>query len=398
MGSIKVSVVIPFYNGMDYVDETMRMITNQTLKEIEIICVDDESTDGTYDHLVEIAKTDERIIVHQQKKANAGAARNLGMKYATGKYFVFLDSDDMYELNMLESMYESCEAANADICICNADQYNVETKEYVKKPHYLRTNFLPEYMPFSLEDIGKHILYFTSLVPWNKMFRADFVKEKGISFQEIPRANDQYFCSMSLMLAKRITAVQDVLIHYRVHQKDNLTATFSKTPLCSYEAMLKVKQELEACNMMQNEAVRCAFDNKFLNLLLFSLRIQNDMVAYYKLYNTMKEEGFEKLGIQLREEDYYFDPAEYKNLVFIMQLSAEEYLFEKQREYRETIERKNKLIQEKNIEIKSLQKTEGTLRKKEKELETIKNSKRYQTMCRIVGVWDKVSGKKKGKA
>ncbi|MBQ9983248.1 MAG: glycosyltransferase [Lachnospiraceae bacterium] len=396
MNHVKVSVIIPFHNGINYVNETMRMIVNQTLKEIEIICVDDESTDGTFERLVEIAKTDERILVKQQKKANAGAARNLGMKHATGQYLMFLDSDDIYELDLVESLYDECERTRADIGICNADQYNVEIEEYIKKPHYLREKLLPDDMPFSLNDMGKYILYFTSLVPWNKMFRRQFILDKELAFQEIARANDQYFCIMSLIMAQRITAVKRILIHYKVHQQNNLTATFSKTPLCSYVAMTKVKEELDACGMLQNEDVRCAFDNKLLNLLLFSLRIQNDISAFYELYNTMKEEGFEKLGVTLRNEDYYFDSAEYRNLVLIMELTAQEYLFEKQREYRGTIERKNKQIAEKNAEIKALQKEESRLQKKEKELETIKNSKRYQTMCRVVGVWDRIAGKKKG--
>ena len=102
MRNVKVSVVIPFYNGEEYADATMNALMTQTLHDIEIICVDDDSMDNTYNKLMAFAKEDNRISVYKQKKSNAGAARNLGFRYATGEYLLFLDSDDLWHPEKLE--------------------------------------------------------------------------------------------------------------------------------------------------------------------------------------------------------------------------------------------------------------------------------------------------------
>ena len=93
----KVSVIIPVYNVEPYLKQCMDSVVGQTLKDIEIICVDDGSTDGSLDILKEYATEDSRIQIIEQKNAGAGAARNNGMRHATGKYLSFLDSDDFFE-------------------------------------------------------------------------------------------------------------------------------------------------------------------------------------------------------------------------------------------------------------------------------------------------------------
>ena len=104
--SVKVSVILPVYNASDYLHQCMDSIVGQTLKDIEIICVDDGSTDNSLDILKEYEQKDKRVKVIQQKNAGAGAARNNGLSIATGEYLSFLDSDDFFEPDMLEKAYE----------------------------------------------------------------------------------------------------------------------------------------------------------------------------------------------------------------------------------------------------------------------------------------------------
>lgn len=397
MSKIKVSVIIPFHNGEEYVEATMNALRNQTLQEVEIICVDDESTDETYNQLLTIAKEDDRISVYKQKKSNAGAARNLGLQYAKGEYLLFLDSDDLYEPNLLEKMYEEAIEKDADVCVCDADQYNAVSGEYRTKPQYLRRKLLPETLPFSRETMGKYIIYFTNSAPWNKMVKRQFVELNQISFQEIDRANDQYFSIICLMLANRITVVKERLVHYKVNQEKNLTAKYSETPLCSYQAMLKVKEALEEKGLLREEDVRCALDNKILNLLLYSLHIQSDLKPFCELYHVMKTEGFQKLGFEVREEEYYFNTMEYRNLLHIMECEAEEYLLVKTQEYRDTIERKNTTISDRNKEIKGLEKEIDRLTKKENELIHIKSTMRYKIIWKLSSYINRLLGREKKK-
>jgi len=395
MSKIKVSVIVPFYNGEEYVNTTMQTLLGQTLKDIEIICVDDESTDGTYQNLLDIAAKDERVCVLQQKKANAGAARNLGLQQAQGEYLLFLDSDDLYETDLLEKMYLESVDKQADVCVCDADQYDVVTGEYVVKPQYLREKLLPEEIPFSKETIGKYILYFTNSAPWNKMVRKSFLEENQIRFQEIDRANDQYFSIMCLILAQKITVVREKLVHYKVNQEKNLTAKYSETPLCSYQAMVYVTDALRDRKLLDDKDIRCAMDNKILNVLLYSLNIQKSLKPFCELYKTVKHGGFEKLGFVMQEEDYYFNDVEYRNLRYIMENEAEEYLLVKTQEFRGAIERKNAIIADKREEIRLLKQEKRELQKKEQELNYIKGTKRYQIVWKISGMYSKLFGRRK---
>lgn len=387
MEKIKVSVVMPFHNGKEFIDETMQCLINQSLKEIEIICVDDASTDGTLDILREYEKKDNRILVLEQKKANAGVARNLGMTYANGTYLLFLDSDDLFEADLLEQMYVQCEEMQADLCVCNADQFDNQSKKYIEKPQYLREKLIPKELPFSMKSMGKYILYFTTSVPWNKMVRKSLLEEKDIQFQDIERANDQYFSIMLLLLANRITIVNKKLVHYRVKQKDNLTTRFSETPFCAYEAMLAVKFKLESMRLLENPEIRCAFDNKVINLMQYSLNIQSSIVAYRELYQLLQKEGFHKLGLEIKEEEYYFNKNEYKNFKLIYTDSYDVYLLKKNREYRDHMNDKKVVIQKlkkENIEIKKV------LDRKNQELKKIKDSKRYKAINKIMSIYDKM--------
>lgn len=383
MQEIKVSVIMPCHNGEDYIGKTVESLLAQSLKEIEVICVDDESKDSTFDILKDYEKKDSRVKAYNQKKANAGAARNLGRKKASGEYLIFLDSDDLFEPDMLEKMYEACVKDQADLCICNADQYYEGSGEYIDRPLYLAEKFLPDKTPFSKEEVGKYILHFTRSVPWNKMVKESFLKENGICFQEIERANDQFYSIMCLLLAERITVVKDKLVHYKVKQQGNLTTTFSKSPLCPYDAMSAVKEELEKRKLLELSYIRCAFDNKILNLLTYTLNIQSELTGFRRLYDKMKEEGFKQLGVEVQDEEYYFNEAEYQNLQRILQYSCEEYLVIKHNEYYEKVKQKNNVIREKNKQIKELKDEKKVLQQKEKELQSIKSRKWYRLMTKL---------------
>ena len=134
---IKVSVVVPVYNAQAFLEQCLDSILGQTLEEIEIICVDDGSADESGDILEEYRKRDSRVAVYHQKNQYAGVARNLGLRYAKGKYVIFWDSDDFFEKEALELLYKKAEEDQADICICGARKYNQETGMVYPAGEYL---------------------------------------------------------------------------------------------------------------------------------------------------------------------------------------------------------------------------------------------------------------------
>ena len=117
----KVSVILPVYNVSDYLRQCMDSIVGQTLKDIEIICVDDGSTDDSLAILKEYEAKDQRVKVIQQANAGAGAARNKGLEIATGEYLSFLDSDDFFEPDMLEKAWSKAHETRAQVVVFRSD-------------------------------------------------------------------------------------------------------------------------------------------------------------------------------------------------------------------------------------------------------------------------------------
>ena len=114
---VKVSVIIPVYNVEKYLRECIDSILNQTLHELELICVDDGSTDGSLEILQAYEKKDNRVTVLTQHNQGAGAARNKGLQIAKGEYLSFLDADDFFAPGMLEEAYRKCKSVSADVCV-----------------------------------------------------------------------------------------------------------------------------------------------------------------------------------------------------------------------------------------------------------------------------------------
>lgn len=115
----KISVIVPVYKCEAFLEEMLGSLIKQTLREIEIILVDDGSPDKSGEICDKVAKKDNRIIVIHQKNQGAGIARNAGLEKATGEYIGFCDSDDWVDLEMYEKMYEQARTNNADIVRCN---------------------------------------------------------------------------------------------------------------------------------------------------------------------------------------------------------------------------------------------------------------------------------------
>lgn len=391
---VEVSIIIPIYNGADYIRETMNCIINQTYKKIEIIVVDDGSTDTTHEILKECIEKDKRIRYFYQEKSNAGAARNYGMQHARGKYLLFLDGDDLFENVLVEEMYNQAEKQSAEICVCAADHYDQEQDAFIPQKQYLVAKWLPEEETFSRDTNPQYIFNFTTFVPWNKLFKKKFVMENGIEFQSIERVNDQYFVMMCIVLAQRITVLHKVLVHYRTNQSNNLTNTFSKSAMCKYDAYCRVQEEFEQRELLAEEGIRRSFVNKALNSMIYGLNVQTDIDGFQIMFDRLKKEGFERLGIGDYGQEYYYDVNEYKNYKYIIENDFQTYLLIKNREYRNTIRLKNykynKMIKDKNCKI-------AELKKKEKELNYIKSTKRFQMMKHLTGMYHKIFDRRKRK-
>lgn len=304
-----VSVIIPVYNVEHYLRQCLDSVRAQTLSDIEIICVNDSSTDGSLDILEDYAKKDSRIQVVTQPNGGAGAARNKGLSMAKGKYLSFLDSDDFFEPDMLELAYKKAEEDKADFVVFNSDQYYTDKKKFVEVPWTLRIKELPPYMPFNHRQMTDNIFKVFVGWAWDKLYSREFVENNHLLFQEQRTSNDMLFVFSAVAIAKRISIVNKVLAHQRRDAKDSLSKTRENSWYCFYDALTALRDRLQA------EGIYKETEKDYINYALHAVLWNINTLAEptrSKLIDKLKQEWFEDLGIAGKSENYFYNKKEYK--------------------------------------------------------------------------------------
>lgn len=312
---IKVSVIIPIYNAEKYISQCLESLLNQTLLEIEIICVNDSSTDGTLDILNRYAKKNQRIKVISQENAGAGAARNRGLSVAKGEYLSILDADDFFEPNMLEEAFNKAINDKADIVVFKSDQYYEIEDSYKSVNWTIRFKEIPPYTPFSYRQMTDNIFKVFVGWTWDKIFKRSFVEEKNLEFQEQRTSNDLLFTFSAIALAKRITVVDKVLVHQRRDSKDSLSKTREKSWDCFFDALMALKERLILEDIY--EEVERDFINYSLHFSLWNLNTVIEP-TYTMIYNKLRKEWFEALGVFDKPCEFFYNQKEYCEFEAIM--------------------------------------------------------------------------------
>lgn len=215
--NVKVSIIIPIYNVENYLEECLNSIIEQTLNEIEIICIDDCSTDNSYKILERYKNIDSRfVILRNIKNIGPGPTRNIGIKLARGDYIGFVDSDDYISLNYFESLYYTGKHFNSDL---------VNTLNMIRFPNSDNnmniTNFNDklEYTSIcSLDNIGAiNSIYMINNNPVNKLFRRDFILHNNIFYMDnnIGMAEDLDFIIRVLAHNPSISFNNNACYYYR---------------------------------------------------------------------------------------------------------------------------------------------------------------------------------------
>lgn len=304
----KVSVVIPVYNVEKYLRETLDCLVNQTLSDIEIICVDDGSTDSSLSILKEYAANDSRVKVLEQQNKFAGVARNNGLKIATGEYVIFLDSDDVFDKTMLEKLVTKAEKTDADVTVCKCQLLMMKDNSVSECDYCINEKYLPEKEVFSGSDISKYLLQTFNGWPWDKLYKREFILKHGLEFQELRHSNDTYFVLMSLMLAERITILDEIMVTYRIHD-ESLANTRKKASQCFYHALKALKSGMEHYKL--NETFEQSFVNYCLNFSLWHIRSVNDKSAKKTMIEYFTE-LLKELDFKHYKKEYFYSVKEYK--------------------------------------------------------------------------------------
>lgn len=239
-----VSVIIPVYNTESYLAQCLDSILGQSLTNIEIICIDDCSQDHSLQILTDYAKRDNRIRIRKLDHSGAGAARNIGIDMAIGKYLYFMDSDDICKHDLLQKVVACAEANSADIVVFNYYRYDNETKKSEPKQGLVKSKLPHNKLFFSHSDIPNDICNIVNPTPWNKLFLSTFIKREKLYFQELPTTNDITFATVSVAIAKKIVYLDDELLYYRVNTDGSITSRKRKNLDNVISAVLAVDRQL----------------------------------------------------------------------------------------------------------------------------------------------------------
>ena len=207
-----VSVIVPVYNVEKYLRRCLDSIINQTLKDIEIICVNDGSKDSSLDILKEYSQKDSRVKIIDQENAGLSAARNSGMEIASGEYIGYVDSDDWVDLNFFEKLYNAAKKHDADIAVADFVRQHSKKKK-------IRLNITEEKVYETPEEKYLVCKTYREGCVWNKIYRNDFLKSINLKFVPGMYYEDRDFTARSLYFSKKLVTVPGTYYDYFVNPK-----------------------------------------------------------------------------------------------------------------------------------------------------------------------------------
>jgi len=237
---ITVSIVIPVYNVVSYIDQCIESVVNQSYEDIEIILVNDGSTDGSEKKCLEWKKKDSRIILINKVNEGLGSSRNIGIQATSGKYIAFLDSDDWLDRSFIEKMLKMALRTNADMTFC--DYYKVDNVTG-NKISFITKLYTEEVT--SLQE-QPQLLYGADVAMWIKLYKTQIFIENEIVIPDIPYEDTATYAVIAAS-CKRIAHLKEKLLYYRVNRHGSILDKHENRKL-AIQALQFVCDEMKARN------------------------------------------------------------------------------------------------------------------------------------------------------
>ncbi|MCL2115026.1 MAG: glycosyltransferase [Methanobrevibacter sp.] len=234
MRKIKVSVIVPVYNSEKYLKKCLDSLINQTLSEIEIICVDDGSTDDSPEILSSYSRKNNRIKIITQKNKDVGAARKTGLKIAKGEYIAFVDDDDWLAKDSFEKLYKNAKSNDSDLVLFKAVFYYPNNESYIYPKSFNLEQYFNEVndyddFVFKAEDIKKQVMN-AFFAPWYKFYKSKFLNKYNFYFKENITYPDVPFHVQVLLRAKRLSFCPENLYFYRRDHQESMLLISKNSP------------------------------------------------------------------------------------------------------------------------------------------------------------------------
>lgn len=331
----QVSIIIPFNNVESYIDKCLDSVISQTLQDIEIICVNDASSDKSRKIVEEYAKNDSRIkIIDLNKRQGQGFARNRAIEIATGEYIGFVDSDDWIEHDMFSELYNKAKENDDDIAICLANEYDDLNEKYITSDYYSLK--ILEYMGdrvFSSKDVQDKLLD-VNVVLWNKIYKKSFLDRIGEKFPEGFIYEDLPFFFGTFLGAQKIQILWKHLYIYRINRKNSTMQQFNKKILdrldmvsLTYEKLCKMDFPLDMINRIKGWVI----DDLFHRYVLLTKN-------YHREFFFRMKQIFQSLDINDPENPFWKTVYHYEGYLLVLNNDFESFnqvLFSKYLDIRE---------------------------------------------------------------
>lgn len=295
MEDVKVSIIVPVYNTGKYLYDCLDSIINQSLMDIEIICVDDGSTDNSLEILEEYGEKDSRIRVFSIENSGLSIARNFGIEQANGEYIGFVDSDDYVDKFMFEKLYISCVQNDLDISLCKISLFDDETGEVMNDLDYYNVSVLKgfEGKVFNSDDTTP-ITCNIVVNSYNKIYRKSLLTDNSIEFPPHLIFEDEVFFIRTYLNAKRVSFVNEFLYYYRLNREGSITYLEKENNYVDMVYVYKREREIfRQANRYSEYKVLLA--NRMLFLIL-ARYTQTSPEYRENFYNVLKEDLTEVLA------------------------------------------------------------------------------------------------------
>lgn len=225
----KISFIIPVYNDGEYLEQCLDSVINQTLKDIEVICVDGGSTDNSLNILNKYQKKDSRIIIYSQENSGQENARNAALGIARGEYIFFVDSYDWIDLDASKELYELSKKDDLDVLLSQVINYDDGTNQFFETKYYNNAGFPKDFDEkiFSFDEIKEYI-FFILCTPYSKLYKRSFLEKNHIIFPVGAFFEDNSFNCEVLLTSNRIKIFRKQY-YFRRRRKDLVTAEADDT-------------------------------------------------------------------------------------------------------------------------------------------------------------------------
>lgn len=290
----KISVIIPVYNVEKYLRECLDSIVNQTFKDIEIICVDDGSTDKSLEILQEYKQKDQRLIVISQTNKGVSVARNIGIQNAQGEYIMFVDSDDWLANNACERAYYNAKEKKCDVLLFSHNKFNNQS---CTSDGRLQDLYIELQNKSTTFEESASTLAFSPCEPWGKLYKKELLTENNINFpHNIQAGEDRVFYINVCIHAHSICVLFENLYYYRQNTENSLSKNNKTTLPHLFKTHIAIKKLLKKAKIKDYNKICTINLDRTVNAYLWqwygihnSFVQKNNIKYLYKIDNECKK-------------------------------------------------------------------------------------------------------------